>query len=336
MRREPTRSPVDYRGLLRALAPFRDVHTLRSWASAVGTFLAFFGFWGATLVLVPRSIPLALLTALAGSLTLSRIFVLFHDCVHYALFKSVRANRFWGTVFGLMVYTPYEPWRKSHLAHHRSVGNIERSDEGYLRLHTVAEYESWSRLRRAAYRFFRWPPVLIGLVPILHFGLGHRFPAAWSNVEVRRAWISVHLTTLVLVVIHALAALQWGVGRVALVQAPIAVGGAAVAGWFFFVQHHFEGATWRSRDDGWVYHEGAVHGSGYLRLGAVLDWVWLGIGYHHVHHLDARVPCYRLRSATHAIDDHIDVRGYTLWESLPYARLALWDEAQGRLVPFPR
>ena len=327
---------IDLRAALSALAPFRGVSSWRSSMTAGGTLACFVGFWIATFLLVPHSFPLALLTAVAGGLTLSRIFVLFHDCVHYALFRTPLANRIWGTLFGLLVYTPYERWRRSHLAHHRVVGDIDQSDVGYLRLHTVATYRSWSPLRRFGYRIFRSPPILIGLLPIVHFALGHRLPSAWRNVDDGQSPWDVHITTVVLVALHWAAAWAWGAGHVALVQVPICVIAASVAGWLFFVQHHFKDAIWRKTDEGWSYSEGALHGSSYLRMHPVLDWLWVGIGYHHVHHLDSRIPCYRLKAATDEVGASLRVPGYTMRETLPFARLALWDEAQERLVPIPR
>jgi acyl-lipid omega-6 desaturase (Delta-12 desaturase) len=40
-----------------------------------------------------------------------------------------------------------------------------------------------------------------------------------------------------------------------------------------------------------------VQGSSYLRLPRVLAWAVGNANYHHVHHLSARIPNYRLRAA---------------------------------------
>ncbi len=331
-------SKAELRGVLEDLRRFRTLDTARSWIEASVSVALYVALWIATFKLIPVSIPAAAATGLACGLIMSRIFVLFHDTVHHALFRTPRANRWWGIVFGLILFTPYDRWRKSHIAHHTAVGDIERSDEGYLKLHTVKEFESWSRPKRIAYRIFRSPPVMVGLLPFVHFSIGHRLPAAWRKVP-SESTLDVHLTTVVIVLMHVAAGFAvGGIGPLAQVQLPICIFAASIAGWLFFVQHHFEDAVWKtSRDEGWSYFEGAVHGSSYLRLSRPLgEWLWLGIGYHHVHHLDAKIPCYRLGDANRKVNDRLGVRGYTLWETIPFARLALWDEEQERMVPLPR
>ena len=62
----------------------------------------------------------ALVVPTAGFLV--RVFVVFHDCVHGSLLPSKRANTWAGTVLGLLVLTPFRPWRLEHLGHHALQG----------------------------------------------------------------------------------------------------------------------------------------------------------------------------------------------------------------------
>ena len=69
-------------------------------------------------------------------------------------------------------------------------------------------------------------------------------------------------------------------------------------------------------------------------LPPVLRWFTANIGIHHVHHLSARIPSYRLGEV---LRDHPGLRGtnrLTLRHSLLCFRLALWDESAKRLVSF--
>lgn len=330
-------APAALQDVLTDLQGYRTISTLRSAVEVGASLVLYAATWLATWQLIPRSLPAAAVTALACGLLMGRLFVLFHDAVHRTLFKTPGANRFWGIVLGLLIFTPYDRWRSSHIAHHSAVGDLARSDEGYLRLHTLAEYQGWSRGRRLAYRIFRWPPILLGLLPLVHFAIGHRLPAAWRKVSSGPAW-DVHLTTVGIVALHVgMGFLVGGPAELAKVQLPICTIAAMIPGWLFFVQHHFEGAVWKlSREDGWDYYEGALHGSSYLDLNRPLgEWALLGIGYHHIHHLDPRIPGYRLGRATRAMDERLGIRGFSFRETVPFARLALWDEEQKRLVPIP-
>jgi omega-6 fatty acid desaturase (delta-12 desaturase) len=64
------------------------------------------------------------LSILAAGL-LVRIFIFFHDCAHQSFFTSRKANTVLGYVCGILTFTPYEEWRKSHGWHHNTFGDLD-------------------------------------------------------------------------------------------------------------------------------------------------------------------------------------------------------------------
>ena len=70
-------------------------------------------------------------------------------------------------------------------------------------------------------------------------------------------------------------------------------------------------------------------------LPRLLRWLTGNIGLHHVHHLNARIPNYRLQRVLDDVPELQTVTRITLWQSLRCASLALWDERTRTLVPFP-
>jgi acyl-lipid omega-6 desaturase (Delta-12 desaturase) len=103
--------------------------------------------------------------------------------------------------------------------------------------------------------------------------------------------------------------------------------------WLFYVQHQFEDAYWESGGD-WDYGDAALRGSSYLKLPRVLQYFTGSIGLHHVHHLNARIPNYRLQSAHDENPIFQRVPVLTLWDGLRSMKLKLWDEDRGQLVTF--
>jgi len=85
-----------------------------------------------------------------------------------------------------------------------------------------------------------------------------------------------------------------------------------------------------------VYDDAALAGSSYYRLPRLLQWATGNIGLHHVHHLNPRIPNYRLQEAYGSVPELQQVTTLTLWQSLRCVRLALWDERERKLVRFPR
>ena len=67
----------------------------------------------------------------------------------------------------------------------------------------------------------------------------------------------------------------------------------AFGAYLFYVQHNFPGVTFCG-DAEWTYEGAAMDSSSYIELNPFLRWVTANIGYHHIHHLNARIPFYRL------------------------------------------
>jgi acyl-lipid omega-6 desaturase (Delta-12 desaturase) len=103
--------------------------------------------------------------------------------------------------------------------------------------------------------------------------------------------------------------------------------------WLFYVQHQFEEAYWEDAGS-WSYVSAALHGSSYLKLPRVLEFITGNIGYHHVHHLSARIPNYNLPRAHRENPIFHAVPTLSFWDGLRAVRLKLWDENQQRLVTF--
>ena len=63
----------------------------------------------------------------------------------------------------------------------------------------------------------------------------------------------------------------------------------------------------------------------------MIQWFSGNIGFHHIHHLSARIPNYKLPKC-YRENPIFHVRPLTLWTSLKSMRLRLWDEEARRMV----
>ena len=100
----------------------------------------------------------------------------------------------------------------------------------------------------------------------------------------------------------------------------------------FTIQHNFED-SYATGDEGWNYNAAAIEGTSYLDLPRVLHWFTADIGYHHVHHLSARIPNYKLR-ACHKEYQHLftEVPTIKLKDVAKSFKFILWDETSGRMI----
>lgn len=118
-----------------------------------------------------------------------------------------------------------------------------------------------------------------------------------------------------------------------MLQAPVVLPSSAVGVWLFYVLHPFDDAYWR-RHRNWSFYDAVVEGSSYYDLPQPLRWIAADIGIHHAHHLSSRIPNYRPRECLTRLPELPGVARLTFRVSLKYLRLALYDEAAGRMVRF--
>jgi len=119
-----------------------------------------------------------------------------------------------------------------------------------------------------------------------------------------------------------------------LVQGTTLIAGGAIAAWMLYIQHQYEDTYYRPAGE-WSFEDAALQGSSFLKLPAALAWVVGNANYHHVHHLSARIPNYRLRAAHEQQRMFARTPVVTLRSSIAALRLKLWDEDAGALVSFP-
>ncbi len=311
------------------LAPYALPDSRRAALSVATSVLPFLGLSVAMYLLLGRSL-LALLLAVPAAAFLVRSFIVFHDCSHGSFVASRRVNLWLGRSIGLLLFSPFHRWRHDHAVHHATSGNLDERGTGDLHTLTVAEYDALTTKGKRGYRLLRNPLIMFGLGPIVALVIGPRIVAKGARPRMRR---SVLATDAALAVIVGL--LVWLIGwrdYLLVVGLPAVLAGSAGI-WLFYVQHQFEDVYWEDAG-GWSFADAALRGSSYLRLPAVLRFCTGNIGYHHIHHLNARVPSYNLKRAHDRIPAFHDVPTLSLSDGLRATRLKLYDERRGRLVSF--
>jgi omega-6 fatty acid desaturase (delta-12 desaturase) len=273
---------------------------------------------------------LTLLLSLVASGFLLRIFIIFHDCTHGSFFKSRRANDIAGIICGLLAFTPYDEWRHRHNLHHATTGNLDKRGWWDIDVLTVKEYLALPPRQQLVYRLYRNPIILFAIGATFFFIVIQRIPRRGSKPKQRN---SVLWTNVGLVALNG--ALIWLVGWQAylLIQVPIAILSSTFGLWMFYVQHQFEQAYWEW-DPEWDYVTASLKGSSFYRLPKILQWFTGNIGFHHIHHLSAKIPNYRLEQCYRENTLFQDVNVITLRTSLEAIRAKVWDEDRKRMLDF--
>lgn len=339
---------------------FAKSNNLRAFSQVLTTLLPLALLWLAVDWSGDVSYWLTALLVPLLSLMLLRVFVLMHECGHGSMFSDPRLNRGFGFVFGVLCGMPQAVWSQHHQFHHASNGNWDKY-RGPLNVLSVDDYAALTPQQQARYRHSRsiWLAPLAGFMYLLFSPrinwlrgsselLWHLLrqklvrPAAsqrllasefssryWSTAQQYWAmfWNNVVLLLLWLLLGWLLEPLLFALVYVSSLSL---AGGAGIV--LFSVQHNFEHA-YASSDDGWDYDQAALQGTSFLLLPRWLNWLTLDIAYHHIHHLSARIPNYRLQ-ACHAENASLfsGVHRVTLRQIPAALQYILWDRQARHLI----
>ncbi len=322
------------RDWMKELAPYYAPSHMRSAFELAITAIGFVVLWVAAWWALSISYWLSLTLSVAAGTFLLRLFVIQHDCGHGAFFRTKPLNTWVGRVLGVFTLTPYAVWQRSHALHHGTSGDLGRRGWGDIDTLTVREYLALAPVRRLAYRIYRHPLVLFGLGPTYNFLFRNRVPVGFMGSGARY-WISAMTTNIALVFVVGMVIYFVGLGPFLLVHVPVVLVATTVGVWLFYVQHQFEDTYW-DEGEAWSLGNAALKGSSYYLLPRAIGWIAGNINIHHVHHLNSRIPFYRLPHILRVYPELKDVRCLTIKESFGCARLGLWDEGSQKLVSFAK
>ncbi len=312
------------------VAEFQKPDPKRAILQILNTLGPILAIWIGLFLLQPISIWLCLPLAIVAGLFLIRAFIIFHDCGHGSFFKSKKANDVLGFITGLLTFTPYHHWKWEHAVHHATNGDLDKRGIGDIWTLTVEEYLTSSRWIKISYRFLRNPLVLFGIAPLFLFFVLERIPSSKCKPRERR---SVYLMNLALLFWCVGMSLIFGFLPWLLFQA-IMMGVAGGCGiWLFYVQHQFEDAYW-AQGDNWDFTSAAMEGSSYYRLPKIMQWFSGNIGFHHIHHLNPKIPNYNLERCHFSNPFFQEAPELTFFSSFKTIRFRLWDEANNKMISF--
>ncbi|MFY0690403.1 MAG: fatty acid desaturase [Paracoccaceae bacterium] len=294
--------------------------TFGLYVAAIIVGLATLGTWWIT-------VPAVVLASTFGL----RIYMIQHDCLHRSFFSSRKTNDLIGTLLSAIAMTPYKATRYIHGLHHTYVGDLERRDSFEIFTMTLSEWQAAPRWKRIQYRIYRSPVILVLIGPFILFGVLRRLPLYGLKTGVGD--LVFHNASLA----AYLGVIWWAAGWPGLAFWVASVYLACVVGGLIpYIVHNFEDVRWGRRPE-LTFTSAALDGSAVLDWGRLFDLATMNIGYHDLHHLNAKIPGYFLRDAHAALEAEglIQSEKIGVLEGLRCLRWKLFDEENGRMIPFP-
>lgn len=282
-----------------------DLSSRQSWLTFLRTYLLVFLFqfllWVTPLELAFAPL-LSVLVFLSG-LSFVGIFVLGHDCGHYAFSEKKWVNDVVGTLCHFPIMNSLFAWRAAHDFHHRHT-QVRKMDPDWPEL-LVAQGESAPWHQRLAVRVGVGTP--LGILVGFWVGMFKRalfflaIPQMRLNFSkairvLAHTFLSLVLSVLLLVWYYHLV----GTDKFLVMYVAPAFVGTTLGALLTFLHHTHKGSyvTDLTTSDSFRTQ---VLGTFNVRFPAWLEWMWLDINIHLPHHLSTRIPWYRLKSAHAAL-----------------------------------
>ena len=315
--------------LILATKPFAKEIRWKSWYYTLTTlFLLIAALLGT--VYIPY-IFLRILCSFFAAMLLSRFFIIFHDYQHHTILRGSFPANIIFTIFGIYMITPPNIWKRSHDHHHNHNAKLFSASIGSFPIMTRQKFMEATRQERYVYLAIR-SPINMFFAYFTTFTFGMCIQSFVSNP--RRHWDSLvvlilHYSFGVFLFIH----FGW-VTFLLTFFLPFFLS-QMLGSYLFYAQHNFPGVTFKKNVE-WSYTNAALESSSYMELNPFMQWVTANIGFHHIHHLNSKIPFYRLPEAMAAIPELQAAKVTTLMPSDIAAclRLKVWDADQNKMIGF--
>lgn len=261
-----------------------------------------------------------------------RLFIIYHDYQHGAILRGSPVAGFLMWLYGMTMLNPPSVWNRSHEHHHKNNSKSFGANIGSFPIMTERAYANASSSERFVYAATRHPvTIALGYLTIFIWGMCIR-PFLLNP----KRHFDGGLATL------AHFGLLVGLGTMGIdvmilgMLVPLLIT-SGVGSYLFYAQHNYPSAKLQPRAQ-WSYVDAALNSSSFITMGPLMSWITGNIGYHHVHHLNSRIPFYRLPEAMAALEE-LQSPGITSLDPRAIAaclRLKLWSPEDQRFVGFKR
>jgi omega-6 fatty acid desaturase (delta-12 desaturase) len=314
--------------LILATRKYAKENRKKSWLLTLSSFAMV--VLGISLALNPSMhFAIRILASILTPLLLVRLFSLYHDYLHNAILFRSPVAKFLFTIYGWYTLNPSSIWRRSHDYHHKHNSKLYTSSIGSFPIITAKKFKSASKLERRIYLFIRHP-FTVSLGYLFAFIWGMCLLSLFRNPK-------KHFDSLIAIIFH------FGIGFLIFSQLGFvsfilgflipALISSAIGAYLFYAQHNFPGVTFKTKED-WTYINAALDSSSYMKMSPVMEWFTGNIGYHHIHHTNARIPSYRLKEVYNTFPEFQNAKttSLKLRDIISCFKLKVWSEDKNRML----
>jgi len=289
---------------------------------------------------------LSLVTVPILGLMNMRNFIIFHDCGHNSYTPDAKMNYILGNIFSFIVCTPYN-WNFLHHNHHLTNGNKNNKYNHNFNetiLYTKQEYESLSIIYKYLYRIIRDPLIFFTIIPLIKFTLLNKIEMIYEIIyeiiyddyiyKYKESKI-LRLNNIIINLIGDYIVYCYLDYLNILYHFSCAFMIGVSLGFMLFHCQHTYNPGYIVTDEKWNKKDSGLKGSSFILVPRYLKYFTMGIEYHHIHHMNAKIPGYNLeRYHNKNYKDDETITKLSIKDCYNNLWLTLYDEKTKKYVSF--
>jgi omega-6 fatty acid desaturase (delta-12 desaturase) len=313
--------------LIVATKPFAREIKSKSWYYTLTT-LALLAVALIATVVLPH-VLLKISSSIIAGLLIVRMFIIYHDQQHHSILTKSTFAEIIMTAFGIFILSPTSIWKRSHDHHHKHNSKLFSASIGSYPIVTKKKFLEMTAKQRFGYLAIRHPlTIFMGYFSMFIFGMCIR---SFANNPRK------HIDSLVALILHIAAItivvmlLGWQTWLL-LIFLPFSIA-CGLGSYLFYAQHNFPGVTFCDNKN-WAYEKAALESSSYMMMNPLMAWFTGYIGYHHVHHLNSKIPFYRLSEAMDHFPElqNCKTTSLKLKDIRDCLELKIWDQEKNKMI----
>jgi omega-6 fatty acid desaturase (delta-12 desaturase) len=230
---------------------------------------------------------------------LNRTFIIFHDCCHNSYTPNKVLNYIISHITGALVFTSPN-WILDHHTHHLTNGNIGNKQHYFFNetiLLTKRKFLIKDNKQQLIYRIYKNPLIFFTIVPIIYYGIAHRFiyiikkyrhPYSFSQSLI--TIIINHIINNLLSYLYLYTTYKFGIINQCICGFILS---SSISFMVFHNQHSYN-PSYIVGNNNWTQRDSGLLGSSFIQIPYLLKYFYMGIEYHHIHHMNSKIPGYNL------------------------------------------
>ncbi len=305
---------------------------------------------GSALVLASTTMWLKALGSLVITVSIVRLFLIGHDACHGSFFGNSRLNEIFGRIAFLPSMTAFSLWDVGHNVAHHGFNNLKGRDQVWAPF-SKEEYDRLPGYRKALEHVYRsgfgWGVYYFLELwwKKLYFPTRKQIGSARAKYKWDSALVTASMAGWVALVVAVAYSTDQSVCLLLVlgIVLPFALWNA-VMGFVVFVHHTHPAIAWFEKRRDWQKFRAYLTATANVRLPLGLDRLMHNIMEHNAHHLNPRIPMFKLRGAQRLLQQRfadqfqayrLDARAYAdcvrRCKLYDYANHA-WLDFQGRVT----